>query len=426
MNIQHLVLNNFKNFSCLDIDLNGKPCVFFGKNGTGKSSILNALCFLSWSWLIRMNPAQGTAFKSLGEDLVRYGSDKMSIQGDFLLNNKNFTLKKGYTKKRPGKQAVVEANKKMYDEFTNGYIDSYGGENQNIPVFVNYGTNRSVLDIPLRIRNKHEFDKWTALERTIENELDFRTFFEWFRNQEDYEAEMIRQYGDLTYRDKSLECVRAAIEHMLPEFSDLHVGRRPLRLSVTKNGKEFSVDQLSDGEKCTLALIGDLARRMALANQNLDNPLEGNGIVLIDEIELHMHPTWQRMILPVLKKTFPNIQFLITTHSPQVLGEAGNDFNIFLLSTNEENEIDVETINRLDGFSSDYILREFMNTDSVNPEFSKLVQQVENYVHEDRFEEAEKILEQIKSIVGVNYSQVIHLTGLIRRGKLMYEKNNKK
>lgn len=213
---------------------------------------------------------------------------------------------------------------------------------------------------------------------------------------------------------------------MLPEFSDLHVGRRPLRLSVTKNGKEFSVDQLSDGEKCTLALIGDLARRMALANQNLDNPLEGNGIVLIDEIELHMHPTWQRMILPVLKKTFPNIQFLITTHSPQVLGEAGNDFNIFLLSTNEENEIDVETINRLDGFSSDYILREFMNTDSVNPEFSKLVQQVENYVHEDRLEEAEKILEQIKSIVGVNYSQVIHLTGLIRRGKLMYEKNNKK
>ena len=204
MNIQRLVLNNFKNFSCLDIDLNGKPCVFFGKNGTGKSSILNALCFLSWSWLIRMNPAQGTAFKSLGEDLVRYGSDKMSIQGDFLLNNKNFTLKKGYTKKRPGKQAVVEANKKMYDEFTNGYIDSYGGENQNIPVFVNYGTNRSVLDIPLRIRNKHEFDKWTALERTIENELDFRTFFEWFRNQEDYEAEMIRQYGDLTYRDKSL------------------------------------------------------------------------------------------------------------------------------------------------------------------------------------------------------------------------------
>ncbi|MBU5477732.1 AAA family ATPase [Eubacterium sp. MSJ-13] len=53
---------------------------------------------------------------------------------------------------------------------------------------------------------------------------------------------------------------------------------------------------MSDGEKCTIALFGDLARRMALANPNKDNPLDGEGIVLIDEIELHLHPLWQRRI----------------------------------------------------------------------------------------------------------------------------------
>lgn len=82
----------------------------------------------------------------------------------------------------------MEANKKLYDAFLERYLALYEEENQSIPIFVNYGTNRAVLDIPLRIRKKHEFSKWTALERAMENELDYRTFFEWFRNQEDYEA----------------------------------------------------------------------------------------------------------------------------------------------------------------------------------------------------------------------------------------------
>lgn len=68
--------------------------------------------------------------------------------------------------------------------------------------------------------------------------------------------------------------------------------RNPLRMVVNKGSLTISVDLLSDGEKCTLALIGDLARRIALANPNRDNPLDGEGIVLIDEIELHMHPSW--------------------------------------------------------------------------------------------------------------------------------------
>lgn len=82
----------------------------------------------------------------------------------------------------------------------------------------------------------------------------------------------------------------------------------------------LDVLQLSDGEKCTLALFGDIARRLAIANPSLDDPLQGDGVVLIDELELHMHTSWQRKVISMLKKTFPNIQFIITTHSPQILG----------------------------------------------------------------------------------------------------------
>ena len=88
---------------------------------------------------------------------------------------------------------------------------------------------------------------------------------------------------------------------------------------VSKDREELIVNQLSDGEKCTLAMIGDLARRMAIANPHMANPLDTEAVALIDEIELHLHPAWQRRITDALRETFPNTQFILSTHSPQVL-----------------------------------------------------------------------------------------------------------
>ena len=218
--------------------------------------------------------------------------------------------------------------------------------------------------------------------------------------------------------------MRKAVQAMLPGFDNLRVKRNPSRLVVTKNGIEYNVNQLSDGEKCTLALIGDLARRIAMANPNLPDPLEGVGIVLIDEIELHMHPSWQRRILPTLRRTFPNIQFIITTHSPQVLGEVDDNFNIFMLSADKQDHIAVETLNRMDGFDSNYILEKFMDTNSANPNFQALMQNVYNAVAANQFDEAERLIAIISEIVGVNHSSVIKLEGCLKRGRLLYAKNH--
>lgn len=424
MRLLNLYLQNFKGFETCDLNMDGKSTVIFGVNGTGKSSVLAAINYLCWNWLYRLNQAQGAAFKSLDSTLVHSGTSKLEISGEFELGGTNLLLRKEYTKARPGKAAVVTPYKKLYDTFIEQYVAIYGDENKNIPIFVNYGTNRSVLDIPLRIRNKHQFSKWTALERAIENELDYKTFFEWFRNQEDYEAELIREHKDFAYEDVSLQCVRKAVQAMLPEFSNLQVKRNPLRLSVTKNGVEYSVDQLSDGEKCTLALLGDLARRLSLANQDSNNPLDGEGIVLIDEIELHMHPSWQRIVLPALRKTFPNIQFIVTTHSPQVLGEVGKDFNLFMLSNDTQKNVTVKAIERMDGFDSNYILEEYMGTKSKNPEFQKLLDYAVDAIEANRFEEARCLIAKVEEIVGLNNAAVIELEGRLKRGKLLYEKNH--
>lgn len=88
---------------------------------------------------------------------------------------------------------------------------------------------------------------------------------------------------------------------------------------MSKGSARLSISQLSDGERSFLAILGDMVRRLALANPDLDDPLQGYGIVLIDELELHLHPTWQRRIVANLRDTFPNIQFIGTTHSPFVI-----------------------------------------------------------------------------------------------------------
>lgn len=156
---------------------------------------------------------------------------------------------------------------------------------------------------------------------------------------------------------------------------------------------------MSDGEKCTLALFGDLARRLAIANPTLENPLEGVGVVLIDEVELHMHVSWQRKVVNVLKETFPNIQFIITTHSPQVLGEINSDFNVFSLRK-EEDDIVCEKFQNYFGLDTNSILEEAFHTSSLNEKVRESVCQMYDCIDRKDFEQAEHWIRIIDQLTG--------------------------
>lgn len=418
MRIYNLEAQNFKIFDKMDLNLQGKSTVIFGVNGTGKSTMLSMVNYLFRVWVNRLNPAQGKAYESFSEDVVRIGASKCEISMQVKMDDKAFVLERHYQKNKPGLSKKQQTyDKKLYDMFCANFTERFlkDTDTPDMPIFVNYGTNRSVLDIPLRIRNKHEFSVISALERAIENELDFRTFFEWFRNQEDLENE-IKLEVDKNYEDVMLKCVRKAIEAMLGNVTDLKVKRNPLCMKVKKGNKEIRVDHLSDGEKCTLALFGDLARRIAIANQHKENPLEGSGVVLIDEIELHMHPSWQRRVLKVLADTFPNIQFIVTTHSPQVLGEADDRYRIVFLNP-ADNGCQVGVIKRMDGFDSNYILEEYMGTTSKNEKVKNLIRSINIMIKEREFAEAEGLIELLKEISGDTDYDVILLEGYLRRSR---------
>ena len=110
---------------------------------------------------------------------------------------------------------------------------------------------------------------------------------------------------------------------MLADVSHPHIELNPRRFVVSRTAKpedeKLDLEQLSGGYRAVLALTADLAWRMTRGNPHIDNPLLSEAIVLIDEVELHLHPSWQQRILDDLMRTFPNTQFIVTTHSPQVL-----------------------------------------------------------------------------------------------------------
>ena len=194
MKIEKIELKNFKAFSYSEIQLYGKSTVFFGINGMGKTSLLRAVNLL-YAKIINqtVNRKELRQKYNIELDDIRHGTSETEIKGTFILNDKS---RIEYLRKMTKKDGKRSHSKEGLDKIVETIQQSYFSDEKqgNIPLFVNYGTNRLVLDIPLRIKTHHEFDIYSAYDKAIENKVDFRTFFEWFRNQEDAEnAEKVQE-----------------------------------------------------------------------------------------------------------------------------------------------------------------------------------------------------------------------------------------
>jgi predicted ATP-binding protein involved in virulence len=292
----------------------------------------------------------------------------------------------------------------------------------NIPLAVYYPVNRAVLDMPLEISEVSSFKQVDAYNQALMGgRIDFKIFFEWFRNREDLENEKRRDNSD--YRDKQLEAVRQAISSLIEGFSNLRVQRSPLRMTVIKKGKEANkgeeliVNQLSDGEKCLLAMVGDLARRLAIANPGLSKPLQGSGIVLIDEIELHLHPEWQRKIIPDLTKTFPNCQFIVTTHSPQVISQVKPE-GIFILEKTDEGVVAKKPESSF-GRDSNRILEDLMGVPERPQEIKESLLELFRLIDAGNIEGARQLHQKLAKKIGADEPEFVKADVLIRRKEIL-------
>jgi len=415
MKINALHINHFRGFKQLKLDFSKRTTVFVGINGVGKTALLDCLAILLSHPLNKIRSATGKGRTFIEWDI---NNDSNETWNSLIVSFAGKQVTWHLTKTRSGKKATKKTDLKEIELIVEQVQSTLENtSNASIPLTVYYPVNRAVLDIPLRVRGKQEFKQLTAYDQALVGKArEFRVFFEWFRKREDIENEYIRQ--EAGYRDKQLEWVRKAVQLLMPGYSDLRVRRSPLRMSLMKQKQELIINQLSDGEKCLLALTGDLARRLAIAHPALPNPLEGQAIVLIDEIELHLHPQWQRRVIPTLESTFPNCQFVVSTHSPQVISEVQRqERQVYFLRTTEE-EIVAEPVEAY-GKDTNFILEIFMETEERPAEVKQEILALFRLIDEGKLEEARNAMQQLSSKIGNDEPELVRAEVLIHRKEVL-------
>ena len=467
MKLQSLEITNFRGIQKLHLEFPEQVNVLVGVNGVGKSAVLDCTAILLSRLIGRIRSSTGTGrfftesdinnnaqwtrneikisfqgkpvqwnvFKARGglrgqmlASLGKRSRGKQTIASLGKWKKPVRLMSTSFGKRSRGKQTIASLGKwkklvrlmstnldelRKHVELLRSKLEE--DERTSLPLAIYYPVNRAVLDIPLRIRKRHQFDRLAAYDQALSGEWSsFRVFFEWFREREDLENE--QRVDKPRFRDPQLRAVRRAAERFLPGFKGLKVRRSPLRMVVEKNREEMIVNQLSDGEKCTLAMVGDLARRMAIANPYMRDPLLSEGVILIDEIDLHLHPGWQRHIIPALKETFPNCQFLLSTHSPQILSHLDRN-SIWLL---EQTKSGISAKRPADAYGQEAgrILEDLMNVPARPQEIQKQLTDLFLAISEGEMKKAKQILSDIQDRVGTD-PDLVKADVLIRRKEVL-------
>jgi predicted ATP-binding protein involved in virulence len=424
MKIKSINLINYRGAVILNIDFHRQLNVFIGVNGAGKSTVLDSLAIML-SWLVNRLKNTNASGRQISETEINNGQGTAIIEITGVTeDSQEITWK--IVKTRTGYiHAGERSNFSQLNEYTQQIqrqITDHQGE-INLPLFVYYSVNRAVLDIPLKIKTKHQFDSLSAYENALTSGSDFRTFFEWFREREDLENEN-RKYREaeikpegFCFPDPQLEAVRETIERFLPDFTNLSVRRNPLRMEVTKKDKIVTVNQLSDGEKCLIAMLGDLARRMAIANPQNPDPLKGNGVIIIDEIDLHLHPQWQRFVVPKLLEVFPNCQFFISTHSPNIITHVQPESLHFMEQT--EMGIKFHPVQESYGKNVDRILEDLMGLETTRPqEIAEALKDIYEQISHNQLEAAKNKINDLRAKIQDD-PELIKAEVIIRRKEII-------
>ena len=319
MKLASVKIENYRAIDELQLPLHPRLTVLHGNNAHGKTSVLSAIA-VGLGAIPRLLPdISGIGFLQTDR---RCNTKRMRVA---LTTTDGTIWDRQRKSRREGKPLTTTRIRQLRDKVNEIIRADQEGQAVALPIVSFYDTERAVFqDLPWRRELGRDSSRFAALDGALSTRVNFRAFAEWYYAWENEELREQKRRRDFGYRLKALEAVRKAIVSMVPGASEPHIEHRPRRLMVSLRlnsgeAEMLSLNQLSGGYRIVLAVAGDLARRMAQGNPHLDDPLASEAIVLIDEIELHLHPAWQQRVLTDLTRTFPNAQFIVATHSPQVL-----------------------------------------------------------------------------------------------------------
>lgn len=341
MKLKKITLHNFRCFEKLEVDLHPRLTVLVGDNGWGKTAVLDGIaCAISpiLTYLSSANQRlngrgiQDSDFRII--PLSEWGGNRRWGRADVTQLEVETTEGLKWDVWRAAVQGKKPSNITGQTElkhYVQGITESYTQPApQRTPVFAFYGASRGYIEVPQRVRRtKIDYDyPATALLNALEAYTNFRELLAWFDREESTELRNNKGVATSSFvTSPTLDTVRSAILELLrgeytePHFNAVH------KFVVTRksDGAELLVDQLSQGYQSMLALAMDFARRLAIANRHTQGIKEGEGVLIIDEVDIHLHPTWQQRVLDDLMNAFPNTQIIVTTHSPQVLSTVARE-----------------------------------------------------------------------------------------------------
>jgi len=381
MQLKNLELAHVRVFDQAEFEFQPGMNLLVGINGAGKSTVLDVLRII----LSRMLPkftAYSSKRYSLTDDDVEIGHDSLEVDLTFNTQNTPFSchLKKNFGDKTHF--TFKPTNKKVLEPLKTDPIQ---------PLALYFSTRRSVpSDRQPSKRSSAGGQAAAFAEALVHRELRIREFAEWMLAQEALAAEV----GEKAIR--RLEALDKAVTSFLDGYTNLRaVKEQKPTLLVDKNSSTLNVRQLSDGERSMVALVLDLARRLAQANPKSDDPLrDGKAVILIDELDLHMHPSWQRTICDRLTATFPNCQFIATTHSPQIIGEVPRD-NILIIEEGKTYR-PAQSL----GMDSNWILRYLMGEETRNAATMHKLKEIEDLIEAEQYDEATTAIDSLRGQVG--------------------------
>ena len=384
-----LKVRNFKGIAELDLALDESLTLLAGVNGAGKTSVLQALlAAVTHAWSYKP-PDHFPQFR-LPESVARVGTTGTEIVLELALpDQSSINLEFDVHEQR------LVPNKTQRRQLLN-YYNQFS---PSLPLIVYYEQNR--VSRPhsghLNVTVSSKENRTSSLNTTVSSPNEFKA---WFFEKEADEGQEVRERQNLEYADSELQAVRTVLKQ-LDGFSALR-SRKPSEsayrtLYLVKHGDSIPFDSLSGGEQAFFLLAADLARRLILASPDTSVD-KTSGIVCIDEIELHLHPAWQKKILRTLVHTFPLCQFVVTTHSPLVIGGV-EAHHVRLIEPGDNGFRTVSQPMATKGRDSNYVLKGILDTPESDDNVSQLFDEFDRLLDDAKLDAAERVLDELRKAV---------------------------
>ena len=415
MRLHHLHLQDFRGFASFDLDLHPELTLLVGRNGSGKTGVLRGLAVALGAWFGGMSNADVRGYdrtiKKWDARLTRVESGglptleasypvRVRAEGTVAGRRISWLRELGHPKGR-----TTHGDAKQLRELASSVEArlTEGHDPVALPVISYYAAGR--LWVQKRDKSKDRLgSRLDGYSAALEVASDPKLFEAWMEWRESDRIQRIARASDAGQNvsevsSPHLEAVQEASRMCLEGARRFYYSANYRELRVEfDDGTELPFDRLSDGQRSLVATAADIAWRCAQLNPFLGRKAaqESEGVVLIDEVELHLHPAWQRRVLSDLRRAFPRIQFIATTHSPQVIGAARREW-VRLLVPGESRAFPV---GHVEGRDTNAILLEVMGVRPRLERTQREIDEIERAIADGEVDAARQGLEHLRESIG--------------------------